>query len=189
MYSDRLIARDNVSINDRDHGIMLNYANYSDISGNVVEGGGEKCVFIYNSNRNRFERNRFEGCPIGVHFTGGSADNQFLENAFVANETQVKYVGSRWLDWATDGRGNYWSDHRRLRSRWRRHRGQRLPPERHDGPGALDPPARQAPNQQPCRATVLRWVQTQFPALYPGGVIDTAPLMSGAATSVTGTSG
>ena len=77
MYSDRLTARDNVSIDDRDHGIMLNYANYSEISGNVVERGGEKCVFIYNSNRNRFENNRFEGCPIGVHFTGGSADNQF----------------------------------------------------------------------------------------------------------------
>ena len=25
---------------------------------------------------------------------------------------------------------------------------------------------------------MLRWVQTQFPALYPGGVVDTAPLMT-----------
>ena len=191
MYSDRLIISDNVSINDRDHGIMLNYANYGEITGNVVEGGGEKCVFIYNANRNRFEKNRFEGCPIGVHFTGGSADNQFTGNAFIANETQVKYVGSRWLDWATDGRGNYWSDHAAFDL---------------DGDGIADSAYR--PNDMMDQVLwthplakllinspavqLLRWVQTQFPALYPGGVIDTSPLVVSpdrAAISLTGASG
>lgn len=188
MYSDRLVARDNVSIDDRDHGIMLNYANYSEITGNVVEGGGEKCVFIYNANRNRFEKNQFEGCPIGVHFTGGSADNAFTENAFIANETQVKYVGSRWLDWATDGRGNYWSDHAAFDL---------------DGDGIADSAYR--PNDMMDQVLwthplakllinspavqLLRWVQTQFPGLYPGGVIDTSPLMSRTSASLTGASG
>lgn len=190
MYSDRLTMRNNRSIRDRDHGIMLNYANHAEITGNVVENGGEKCVFIYNSNRNLFEENRFEGCPIGVHFTGGSADNQFTANAFIANETQVKYVGSRWLDWATDGRGNYWSDHAAFDL---------------DGDGIADSAYR--PNDlmdqvlwahplaklliNSPAVQLLRWVQTQFPALYPGGVIDTSPLMVSpdrAAIALTGAS-
>ncbi|MEZ5933043.1 MAG: nitrous oxide reductase family maturation protein NosD [Alphaproteobacteria bacterium] len=176
MYSNRLSVHDNVSIDDRDHGIMLNYANYSEITGNVVERGGEKCVFIYNANRNRFEKNRFEGCPIGVHFTGGSERNDFTGNAFIGNETQVKYVGTRWLDWSVDDRGNYWSDHAAFDL---------------DGDGIADSAYR--PNDMVDQVLwthplakllinspavqLLRWVQTQFPALYPGGVIDTFPLM------------
>ncbi|MCB2009584.1 MAG: nitrous oxide reductase family maturation protein NosD, partial [Geminicoccaceae bacterium] len=110
MYSKFVEVRDNVSIGDRDHGIMLNYANSSTIGGNRVEDGPEKCVFIYNSNKNSFSRNRFEGCGIGVHFTAGSERNEIWSNAFIGNANQVKYVGSRWLDWSKDGTGNYWSD-------------------------------------------------------------------------------
>ena len=100
MYSQRLRVRGNLSEGDRDHGLLFNYANGSEITGNHVIGraggfrntpagdapdrehlpavaddsgpGGPapaKCVFIYNSNRNRFTGNRFEGCGIGVHFT------------------------------------------------------------------------------------------------------------------------
>ena len=56
-----------------------------------------------------FERTG-EGCRIGVHFTAGSERNRITENAFVANRTQVMYVGTRALDWSVNGRGNYWSD-------------------------------------------------------------------------------
>ncbi len=70
----------------------------------------EKCVFIYNANKNALHDNWFEGCEIGIHFTAGSERNAITGNAFVANRTQVKYVGTRFVDWADDGRGNYWSD-------------------------------------------------------------------------------
>ncbi|MCB2053538.1 MAG: nitrous oxide reductase family maturation protein NosD [Geminicoccaceae bacterium] len=182
MYSSRLRVTDNVSIGDREHGIMLNYANSSIIEDNLVtpdENGAapEKCVFIYNSNKNDFARNRFEGCTIGVHFTAGSERNTITDNAFVGNETQVKYVGTRWLDWSAEGRGNYWSDN---------------PAFDLDGDGVADAPYR--PNdlvdqvlwRQPLAKLllnspalqVLRWTQSQFPALTPGGVVDTAPLMN-----------
>jgi nitrous oxidase accessory protein len=52
MNSDRIVARDNISINDRDYGVMLNYTNQSDIYANQVIGGAEKCAFVYNSHRN-----------------------------------------------------------------------------------------------------------------------------------------
>ncbi|MBO6856417.1 MULTISPECIES: nitrous oxide reductase family maturation protein NosD [Stappiaceae] len=176
MFSDRLKVRNNVSIGDRNHGLMLNYANHAEISGNQVEGGGEKCLFMYNANKNTVTDNSFEGCPIGVHFTAGSANNAFKGNAFIANKTQVKYVGSRQLDWSTDGRGNYWSDH---------------PAFDMNGDGIADTAYR--PNDmvdqvlwtQPSAkllvgspaVQLLRWTQSQFPALLPGGIVDNAPLM------------
>ena len=58
----------------------------------------------------RFRDNWFERCGIGVHFTAGSEGNEITGNAFVGNRNQVKYVGTRDLDWSKGGRGNYWSD-------------------------------------------------------------------------------
>lgn len=183
MFSDRLKVRSNVSIGDRNHGLMLNYANHAEISGNQVEGGGEKCLFMYNANKNKVTDNRFKGCPIGVHFTAGSANNAFEGNAFIGNRTQVKYVGSRQLDWSTAGRGNYWSDH---------------PAFDMNGDGIADTVYR--PNDmidqvlwtQPSAkllvgspaVQLLRWTQSQFPALLPGGIVDTAPLMHPAARAI-----
>lgn len=139
--------------------------------------GPEKCVFIYNANRNQFHDNWFERCGIGVHFTAGSEGNDITGNAFIGNRNQVKYVGTRDLDWSKDGRGNYWSDN---------------PAFDLDGDGIADTAYR--PNDLVDRVLwtapsakvlvnspavqVLRWAQAQFPALYPGGVVDTRPLMA-----------
>lgn len=175
MYSSRLIIKDNISIGSRDQGLMLNYANSSAISGNSVRGG-EKCVFIYNANNNRFTRNRFEDCAIGLHFTAGSEGNALSNNAFINNRNQVKYVGTRFLDWSENGRGNYWSDNTAFDL---------------DGDGIADtayrpndvidqvlwraPAARLLLNSP--AVTIVRWAQSQFPAIHPGGVVDSAPLM------------
>ena len=176
MYSTGLTVTGNYSEGDRDHGIALNFANQSTLRGNVVRKGGEKCVFIYNSNYNQFRDNWFEGCAIGIHFTAGSERNVLSGNAFVGNETQVKYVGTRYLDWSHEGRGNYWSDN---------------PAFDLNGDGIADTPYR--PNDLVDQVVwtyplaklllnspavqVVRWAQSQFPALFPGGVVDSAPLM------------
>ena len=209
MFSNRLVIRDNVSDRDRDHGMLLNSANYADIDGNRVTGGRidnieatrddsadaepgmppveksregqrngpEKCVFIYNANKNRFRNNWFERCEIGVHFTAGSEGNEITGNAFIGNRNQVKYVGTRDLDWSKGGRGNYWSDN---------------PAFDLNGDGIADTAYR--PNDVVDRVLwtapqakvlinspavqVLRWAQAQFPALYPGGVVDSRPLIA-----------
>ena len=98
MFSDGLTVRGNVSIDDRDYGIMLNYANGAEIDGNYVRGADEKCLFMYNANKNRLADNRFEDCAIGIHFTAGSDRNAIVGNAFIGNQTQVKYVGTRYLE-------------------------------------------------------------------------------------------
>ncbi|MBR0853232.1 nitrous oxide reductase family maturation protein NosD [Bradyrhizobium liaoningense] len=208
MYSNRLVIRNNISDRDRDYGILFNYANYAEIDGNRVVGGSldsvavgsegpddekgmvpdirptrdvrsgpEKCVFIYNTNHNKFRSNWFERCGIGVHFTAGSEGNEIAGNAFVGNRNQVKYVGTRDLDWSKGGKGNYWSDN---------------PAFDLNGDGIADTAYR--PNDLVDRVLwtapsakvlinspavqVLRWAQAQFPALYPGGVVDSHPLVA-----------
>jgi nitrous oxidase accessory protein len=142
-----------------------------------ARSGPEKCVFIYNTNHNKFRNNWFERCGIGVHFTAGSEGNEITGNAFVGNRNQVKYVGTRDLDWSKGGRGNYWSDN---------------PAFDLNGDGVADTAYR--PNDLVDRVLwtapsakvlinspavqVLRWAQAQFPALYPGGVVDSHPLVA-----------
>lgn len=217
MYSHRLLVRNNISDGDRDRAFLFNYANSSEITGNVAIGrlrpaeywamvgqrvasagehglpaedagegaagnvawriAPEKCVFIYNANNNRFHGNRFEGCEIGIHFTAGAEGNEISGNAFINNRRQVKYVGTRYLDWSKAGRGNYWSDN---------------PAFDLDGDGLADtayrpndlidqvlwtaPQAKVLLNSPAVQ--VLRWAQSQFPALLPGGVVDSHPLMA-----------
>lgn len=110
MFLHRLDVRNNVSDGDRDHGFMFNYANYSQAEGSVVRNGGEKCVFIYNADFNEMRGNWFDGCELGIHFIAGSEGNTVSRNAFIGNRSQVKYVGTRFLDWSEEGRGNFWSD-------------------------------------------------------------------------------
>ncbi|KFE36558.1 nitrous oxide reductase family maturation protein NosD [Thioclava atlantica] len=177
MYSRRLRVTENLSDDDSAHGFFMNFANHAVISHNEVRNGGEKCLFVYNSNVNRITANRFEGCGIGVHFTAGSERNVISGNAFIGNRLQVKYVGTRWLEWSENGTGNYWSDHVAFDI---------------DGNGRADSPYR--PNtaidrvvwSQPMAkllmgapaVQLIRWSQQRFPGLLPGGVIDSAPLVS-----------
>lgn len=177
MFSTRVKVTDNVSINDRDHGVMLNYANKSIITGNVIKNTKGKCTFLYNSHKNDFSGNWFQGCGIGIHFTAGSDDNRMVGNAFLGNRTQVKYVSTRWVEWSEDGQGNYWSDFAAYDV---------------DGDGIADTPYR--PNDsmdhvlwtQPAAKMLLgspavqlvRWSQASFPALLPGGVMDSHALMA-----------
>ncbi len=176
MYSDNVRIEGNLSDGDRDHGIMMNYTNKSEVVNNTIRQVNDKCVFIYNAHKNTFTGNVFEGCGIGIHFTAGSERNEMSGNAFIANRTQVKYVGSKWVDWSVGGNGNYWSDHAAFDL---------------NGDGIADSAYR--PNDimdhvlwtQPAAKSLLgspavqliRWSQSAFPAMLPGGVIDRAPLM------------
>lgn len=176
MFSNRVVVKDNLSLGDRSNGVMLNYANNGDVSGNLVRGGAEKCLFIYNAHKNLVYDNRFQDCGIGIHFTAGSERNVLTGNAFLGNQEQVKYVGTRHVEWSFEGRGNFWSDH---------------PAFDLNGDGIADGAFR--PNDlmdhilwsQPAArlltgspaVQLIRWSQSSFPAMLPGGVTDSHPLM------------
>lgn len=139
--------------------------------------GPEKCVFIYNANQNRFHGNRFEGCEIGIHFTAGSEGNEMSGNAFIRNRNQVKYVGTRYLDWSKGGRGNYWSDNPAFDLN-----GDGLGDTAYRPNDLVDKVLWTAPQAKLLvnspAVQVIRWAQAQFPALLPGGVVDSHPLMT-----------
>jgi nitrous oxidase accessory protein len=176
MYSDNVRISGNLSLDDRDHGIMMNYTNKSNVTGNTVRRGGEKCVFIYNSHRNTFSGNSFEGCQIGIHFTAGSERNAFVGNAFIGNRTQVKYVGTTWVEWSKDGIGNYWSDHTAYDLNNDNIADTAYRPNDIMDQVLWSQPAAKSLLGSPA-VQLIRWSQSAFPALLPGGVIDSAPLM------------
>lgn len=175
MYSRDLKVLDNVSEDDREHGLLLNYANDSVITGNVVRRS-DKCVFIYNANKNEIERNWFEGCAVGIHFTAGSERNAIAGNAFVRNRTQVVYVGTRSLDWSVNGRGNYWSDNPAFDLKGRGIADTAYRPNDIIDRMQWSYPTSKLLLNSPA-VQIIRWAQQQFPALHPGGIIDSAPLM------------
>jgi len=177
MYSKAIEVTDNRSEDDRDRGILFNFANNVTVQDNVVTGGPEKCIFIYNSNKNIITRNYLSECAIGVQFTAGSERNSIFQNAFVSNRTQVKYVGTRWLDWSSKGQGNYWSDHAAFDLN-RDGIADRVykPNDLTDQILWRHPAAKLLVNSPAVQ--ILKWAQSAFPALHPGGVIDSAPLMS-----------
>ncbi len=177
MFSDRINVHANQSIGDKERGLFFNYANYSVIHHNQVSGGAEKCVFIYNANYNRINNNAFESCEIGVHFTAGSEKNDIYANAFINNRTQVKYVGTRDIEWSKQGRGNYWSDNTAFdinKDAIADHAYQ--PNDLVDQIVWRHPMAKLLLNSPAVQ--VLKWAQSEFPGLHPGGVTDSYPLMN-----------
>ena len=175
MFSDRLKVFGNIAVGSRDQGIMLNYVNYSDIRDNIINGAG-KCVFAYNANYNHIDANHFENCEIGIHFTAAAEGTSLSGNSFVNNQSQVKYVSTRFLDWGEGERGNYWSDNSTFDLD-----GDGFGDNAYRPNGIMDqivwraPVARLLMNSP--AVSIVKWAQSQFPAILPGGVIDSKPLM------------
>ena len=175
MFSDRITVKNNISSGDDQRGLFFNFANYSVIEGNRVVGA-EKCVFIYNANFNQINNNSFEECIIGIHFTAGSEKNEIYGNAFINNRSQVKYVGTRYIEWSKEGRGNYWSDNVAFDIDDNGIADQIYKPnDLVDQIVWRHPLAKLLLNSPSVQ--ILKWAQAEFPGLHPGGVTDSTPLM------------
>ncbi|MEW7009557.1 nitrous oxide reductase family maturation protein NosD [Lentilitoribacter sp. EG35] len=172
MFTTHVKIENNLSIGDRDHGIMLNYANKAIVKGNVIQNGGKKCLFMYNANKNILRDNHFEGCPIGIHFTAGSERNEIIGNSFIGNRIQVKYVGSRDHDW----RGNFWSDHAAFDVNGDNIADQAFRPNDTMDQILWTQPTAKLLLGSPA-IQLIKWAQKEFPSLLPGGVIDEQPRM------------
>lgn len=193
MQSKYLTVAGNSSKHDQNYGILMNYIVYSTIQGNIITGvrpgtsrmqdgeavvGAEgKAIFIYNSQFNEIRGNLFADSDIGIHLTAGSEDNTLSGNAFVQNQTQVKYVATRKQEWSREGRGNYWSDY--LGYDMDGDGVGELPYEPNDGIDRVlwKFPMAKVLMHSPAVET-LHWVQQQFPILRPPGVTDSHPLIA-----------
>src|SRR5690606_6099759 len=108
--------------------------------------------------------------------TAGPENNKVSGNAFMHNQTQVKYVATRQQEWSENGSGNYWSNY----LGWDMNSDQ-------IGDTAFDPndhidrllwlyPQARLLMDSPA-VLLLRWVQRLFPVLKAQGVQDSFPLM------------
>ena len=193
MQSKFLTVTNNISENDSNYGILMNFITQSTIQNNrvsgvqnnraVSEGGASgssltegKAMFIYNALFNQIRGNHFSDSDLGVHMTAGSEDNVFTGNAFVNNREQVKYVATRHQNWSHDGVGNYWSDY----LGWDMD-ADGIGDTQYEPTDGVDRllwkfPAAKVLLNSPAVETI-RWVQRQFPVLKAQGVVDTHPLM------------
>ncbi len=177
MYSNRIDVERNTSIGDERYGLMLHTTYHSVVADNWLRGTKEKCVFVYTAAKNVIRGNRIEDCPLGLHFTGGSEDNAVFDNALINNQTQVKYTGTVYYEWSKDGRGNYWSDNPAFDLK-----GNGIAATAYRPNSVMDrlvwryPLAKLLVSSPVMEA--LKVAQSQFPALMPGGVIDSHPLMT-----------
>jgi len=106
MFSTKIEARRNTLYNNRTHGILLVQVTRSVAEDNVLIAN-TKGLFVYNSLYNQIRNNLVARNHLGMHYWGGSEDNEIAGNAFVDNQIQVKFVAAHDQSWD----GNYWSDY------------------------------------------------------------------------------
>ena len=91
-------------------------------------------------------------------------------------KANVKYVSTRFLDWGEGGRGNYWSDNSTFDLD-----GDGFGDNAYRPNGIIDQIIWRAPVSRLLMnspaVSIVKWAQSQFPAILPGGVIDSKPLM------------
>jgi len=176
MYSNDLKIIGNISLHDRDEGMMLNSARKGEIRDNFVYGSSGKCLFLYLALENRLRDNRFEACDIGVHVTG-SDGNVIADNAFIGNHVQMRYAGTKIYEWSQNGHGNYWSDNSAFDLN-----GDGVADTAYHPNNVVDWIVWRYPLAKLLLSSpamdLLRVAQSEFPALYPGGVVDSYPLMA-----------
>lgn len=102
---------------NRRHGLLLKQVERSRIVRNVISGHN-RGLFVQQAAQDRFEENLIAHNDVGLYLSGGSEQNVFAGNAFVANADQVwqpvsEYdLGRRAANtFYANGRGNYWSDY------------------------------------------------------------------------------
>jgi nitrous oxidase accessory protein len=190
MMSDHLRIIGNVAEHDEEYGLLLNYITYSELADNrvrnvrgdtgfggfLIPGGAGKGLFVYDSEHDRFHGNLIEKCPIGVHVTAGSDDDEFYDNAFIGNRIQVKYVQNEPEEWSRHGVGNYWSDYRG----WD-FEGDGIGDVPYQPDSGVDVLLWKYPQASLLMSSpailVLRLVQRAFPVFTPPGIVDSHPLM------------
>ncbi len=192
MQSKYLTVINNISENDTNYGILMNYIVESTISGNKVistrqqqnqntkqfiKGAEGKALFMYNAPFNEIKNNLLTQSDIAIHLTAGSEGNKIYNNYFIRNQRQVKYVSNREVEWSFNQSGNFWSDYQGWDSD-----ANGIGDEPFEPNDSIDKllwkyPSANVLINSPAIQT-LRWAQKEFPVLKSPGIKDSFPLMN-----------
>ena len=172
----------------QEFGVLLNLTHDAKIQANQIEAtqmansvAGDlfsegKGLFVYGAQRNQIIGNSVAGNQIGIAMALGGEDNAVYQNQFLANTTQVRYVGEQRVEWSFQGRGNYWSDYQG----WDLDGdgigdSQHLPNDNLDRLFWLYPEARFLMESPIVK--LLKWLDNQIQDEHSAGVVDSYPLM------------
>jgi len=175
MQSRNIVVKNNVALDNEGRGLLFRDATLCTIVGNRMERNGEG-MFFYSSTENLIAHNIVRNNRVGVRVWAGSLRNEVRDNRFIANQTQIFFVGSKDIIWGKKGRGNYWSDY----LGWDQ-----------DGDGLGDRPYRVGSFQTalvarfPAAALLMRspalelisLLETRMPLLRTPTIVDRRPLM------------
>ncbi|QYK13281.1 nitrous oxide reductase family maturation protein NosD [Shewanella rhizosphaerae] len=173
----------------KEFGVLLNLTHDAEIQANQIEAtqmpnsvAGDlfsegKGMFVYGAKRNQISGNYIAGNQIGIAMALGGEDNLVYQNQFLANATQVRYVGETRVEWSLQGRGNYWSDYRG----WDLDGdgigdGQHLPNDSLDRLFWLYPEAKFL--MESPLVKLLKWLDNQLQGEHSVGVVDSHPVMA-----------
>jgi nitrous oxidase accessory protein len=93
-------------------GLTLKDCDDSIVAGNAVVGNA-RGLLVDGSSANRFSGNAFRANDTAVTLFSSAERNQFGENEFTDNWSDVVFSGAdSGTRWSIDGRGNYWSRYR-----------------------------------------------------------------------------
>ncbi len=173
----------------KEFGVLLNLTHDAEIQANQIEAtqmpnsiAGDlfsegKGLFVYGAKRNQISGNYIAGNQIGIAMALGGEDNLVYQNQFLANTTQVRYVGEQRVEWSFQGRGNYWSDYQG----WDLDGngigdGQYLPNDSLDRLFWLYPEAKFLMESPVVK--LLKWLDNQLQGEHSVGVVDSHPVMA-----------
>ncbi|MDH5191266.1 MAG: nitrous oxide reductase family maturation protein NosD [Gammaproteobacteria bacterium] len=175
MYSKRLKINNNITINNKQHGVLFRSIYDSKVKNNLASGNA-RGFFLNDASFNQITENQVENNEIGVHVTAGSNDNKVYDNNFVANQVQVMYATRYSQDWNIESKGNYWSDY----LGWdfdQNNIGDRI----YYASNRIDQLAFRYPQikllaQSPV-IQLFQFIESRFPVARPASVIDRLPYM------------
>lgn len=111
MQSHHLRVEHNVATGNRRAGLLLRDGQDCVVADNLLVDNGQG-LFVYNSLRERLERNTVAHNDVGAKLWGAlMVEDVFAGNDFVGNARQISYVGRRDLVWGREHSGNYYSDY------------------------------------------------------------------------------
>ncbi len=112
MYTERVTFSENLIINNRSgfnaFGLLYKDARDCLAEGNIIVNGVSG-IFVEGSHNNIFRKNLVAYNDVAVILYASSMGNEFSENDFIGNLSDLKTVGRAKADWSPGGKGNYYS--------------------------------------------------------------------------------
>ncbi len=114
MYSEDIVLTENTFAacrGFRAYGVLYQSVDRVTAKSNLIIDNS-RGLFVNNSSQNLIQGNDVVDNDLAIQLNGGSDNNEFLQNNFINNLSElIQDVSDMEITWADDAGGNYWSDY------------------------------------------------------------------------------